>query len=112
MYAHYFKVSEKPKHKMQVYYWKCSIVKNTPKIASTLKESEYLNICAKHTHFQIPWQMYNMCAEQLVTQPQILASRNTRDAVPLKNMVETCSAYLAQGWNQMLQTQGQSSPLH
>lgn len=110
MYVHYFKVSEKPKHKMQAYYWKCSNVKNTPKIASTLIES--MNICAKHIHLQLPWQMHNMCAKQLVTQPQILASRNTRDAAPLKNMVKTCSAYLAQGWSQMLQTQGQSSPWH
>lgn len=31
---------------MQGYYKKCSNVKNTPKIASTLIEPEYMNICA------------------------------------------------------------------
>lgn len=56
-----------------------------------------MNICAEHTYFQLPWQMHNMCAKQLVTLPQIPASRNTRNAAPLKNMMETCSAHSAQG---------------
>ena len=62
-----------------------------------LMESEYMNIYAKHAHLQLHRQMHNVRAKHSVTRSQTLASRNTVDAAPLKNVVAIRSVHLAQG---------------